>query len=74
MTDDEREAEGVEEAHEDLEAPAMAQRNITGGLTYCVGPTCNQASNVSTFCHYPTCSKTKAACSLETAAVVVREA
>jgi hypothetical protein len=72
MTDEERKAEGGEEAIEDLEAPAAAQRNIAGGITYCVGPTCNQATVVSTYCHHPTCSKTAASCQLETAAVVVR--
>jgi hypothetical protein len=70
MTEEEREA--AEETIEDLEAPVGAQRNIAGGITYCVGPTCNQATTVSTFCHHPTCSKTSASCQMETSAVVVK--
>jgi hypothetical protein len=72
MTDEERNAEGAGESIEDLEAPAAAQDDVAGGVTKCATPTCGGDSSVSTFCHMPTCSKTAASCSLETAAVVVR--
>lgn len=72
MTDEERSAEGTGESIEDLEAPADAQADVEGGVTKCVYPTCGGDSAVSTFCQGVTCSKTKAECSLQTAAVVVK--
>ena len=72
MTDEELNAEGAGESIEDLEAPAAAQDDVAGGKTKCVTPTCGGDSTVSTFCQGVTCSKTKSACALDTAAVVVR--
>ncbi len=72
MTEEERSAEGVEEAIEDLEAPADAQENVAGGVIKCVPPTCAGDSDISTFCRTPTCAKTAAECRLDTAAVVVK--
>jgi hypothetical protein len=75
MTPEERVTEGMGESIEDLEAPAAAQADVTGGKTTCSPPTCQGDSTVSTFCqgHASSCSATKRTCSLETAAVVVSE-
>jgi hypothetical protein len=58
MTDDERNREGSEESIEDLEAPAAAQGDVTGGKLcgpkscgnpsmVCYGPTCGQATGIN---------------------------
>lgn len=60
MTDEERRQEGAEEPIEDLEAPARAQQDVTGGAA-CYDPSCNDAdSNVMQVClaNTPSCKTT----------------
>lgn len=71
MTDDERGAEGTEEAIEDLEAPAVAQSDVKGGSA-CIEPTCVGDSSVGVVCMGTTCKATTAGCAGETHVVVVR--
>jgi hypothetical protein len=54
MTEEEREAEGAEEAIEDLEAPVAAQGDVAGGAKGCGSP--------SLVCTEPTCTQTDAKC------------
>jgi hypothetical protein len=51
MTDDERKQEGLDEAIEDLEAPAVEQGDVAGGKELCASPTCvARDTSISTFC------------------------
>ncbi len=54
MTDEEQGAEGAEEGIEDLEAPAVAQDDVAGGIA-CPG-------KPSMVCASPTCVATAAVC------------
>jgi len=61
MTDEERFKESIEEAIEDLEAPADLQEKLRGGT--CYNPTCqNGDTSVTGVCIDPTCRSTTAGC------------
>lgn len=74
MTDDERE-EGAEEAIEDLEAPAAAQRDVAGGLmdgpVKCATPTCIRAT-INVWCVPPTCAQSLQDCDNYTKDIIVK--
>jgi hypothetical protein len=53
MTEEERDQEGAEEAIEDLEAPATAQRDVAGGMG-CTSPSCHLPTSG---CASPTCGE-----------------
>jgi hypothetical protein len=74
MTEEERE-EGAEEAIEDLEAPAAAQRDVAGGLmdgpVNCAKPTCVH-SKVNVWCLPPTCAQSNQDCDNSTKDIIVK--
>jgi hypothetical protein len=58
MTDDEHDEEGLEEAIEDLEAPAHTQADVVGGKCAkpsvgCVNPTCQDTAVVCDTSFFP---------------------
>ncbi len=70
MTNDEQGNEGTEEAIEDLEAPAAAQRDVLGGG--CIAPSCLTAdTGLAGICIDPTCRATQAMCGNATKAVII---
>ncbi len=76
MTEDERKQEGAEDAIEDLEAPAEAQRNVAGGLmggpAGCAQPTCVGDTKVNVWCRYPTCKDSAQGCDNYTKDIIVQ--
>jgi hypothetical protein len=61
MTEERHNVEGDEEAIEDLQAPADAQLDVSGGS--CIAPSCISAdTNVQGVCLDPTCRQTSVAC------------
>jgi len=65
MIDERHDEEGATEAIEDLEAPATAQRGVTGG-DQC-RPTCVQ----SVVCFKPTCKESMATCEDQSGRILI---
>jgi hypothetical protein len=67
MQDEQRGDGDIEEAIEDLEAPAAAMGDVSGGAQKCAKPTCvgnpGGQSNVVVQCQTPTCRATSFECS-----------
>jgi len=73
MTNAERHTEGTGEAIEDLEAPAAALGDVTGGVA-CAKPTCPGGNTmVNVWCAAPSCRVSKSACGLGTVTILVHE-
>ena len=62
MTPDEQRDEGAEEPIEDLQAPAEALQDVTGGGHVCTKPTCHGNTDYMGYCLGSTCHATDSVC------------